>query len=429
MSKIHISFLGTTNYEECNYFHKKKENIVKELRFVQEATIQLFCDDFGVEDRMIVFVTEAAKNKNWHDDGHTKRDGSIIHQEGLRSRLEQLNLSAPYEVIEIEEGVNEEEIWAIFQKIYDQIQPGDEVTLDITYGFRSLPMLGMVLIHYAKMLKNIRIRAVLYGALEALLKTGKRINEIPLEERNVPVLNLTSFAMLQQWTNAARDFTLHGKAAKIAELTEQETFGETLEEMTLSFSTVRGREIVEGNIFDTVKSNIEQLQNKPFVAPLSPLLEKVKQKITPFQSNDIRNGLLAVEWCIQHELIQQGITMLLEVITTFTCEILNLEDASFSLNHFDTNDRWFVGTCLVVSDSKPESKWKNPIRFDKPKARKIRASQIVDDIKSHYQDLGKMRNDINHGGFNANPLSPKDFKNELEQIYEEVKRILNQFNV
>jgi len=429
MSKIHISFLGVNNYYECNYFHKKKENIVKEVRFVQEATIQLFCRDFGAADRIIVFVTEAAKHKNWYDDGHSTREGTVINQEGLERRLQRLNLSARYEMIEIKEGTDEDEIWSIFQKIYDQIQSGDEVTLDITYGFRSLPMLGIVLIHYAKMLKNIRIKAVAYGAFEALFKTGKRINQIPLEERNVPILNLTSFAMLQQWTNAARDFTLHGKAAKIAELTKQETFGEALENMTLSFSTVRGREIVEGNIFSIVKNNIEQLQDKPFVAPLSPLLEKVKQKITPFQSNDIQNGLLAVQWCIRHELIQQGITMLLEVITTFTCEILNLEDASFNLNHFETNDRWFVGTCLVINDNLPEVKWGKPIRYDKPKARKIRASQIVEDIKSHYQKLGKMRNDINHGGFNANPLPPRDFKNELERIYVEVNRILGQFNV
>jgi len=427
MSKIHISFLGVTPYTECNYFYKEKGNIVKGVRFIQEATIQLFCDDFGVNDRIIIFVTPSAKDKNWLDNGHLIA-GKTVEQEGLQSRLESLNLEARYEMIDIQKGTNETEIWAIFQKIYDQIQPNDEVIFDITYGFRSLPMLGVVLIHYAKMLKNISVRAVVYGALEVLFKTGKRMADIPLEERNVPILNLTSFTILQQWTNAARDFTSHGNAAKIAELTQQKILGESLEEMTLSFSTVRGKEIIEGDIFRTVENNIKQLQDTPFIAPLSPLLEKVKQKITPFKSGSIQNGLLAVEWCIEHQLIQQGITMLLEVITTFTCEILNLEDTALSLNYLST-DRWFVGKCLVVADSKPEKKWGFPLITDLVKARKIRASQIVNDVKNHFQSLSKMRNDINHGGFNETPFSSRDFKNQLEQTYAEIKRIFDTYNL
>jgi len=428
MSKIHISFLGVTPYTECNYFYKEKGDIVKGVRFIQEATIQLLCDDFGADDKIIVFVTEAAKRKNWVDNGHSIA-GEMIEQEGLQSRLERLHLKAKYEMIAIEKGTNEEEIWAIFQKIYDQIQPDDEVIFDITSGFRSLPMLGVVLIHYAKMLKNIKVRAVVYGALEVLFKTGKRIADIPLAERNVPILDLTSFTILQQWTNAARDFTSHGNAAKIAELTQQKKLGESLEKMTLSFSTVRGKEIIEGDIFRAVEDNIEQLQESHSIAPLSPLLEKVRQKITPFQSGSIQNGLLAVEWCIEHQLIQQGITMLSEVITTFICEILNQEDAGFTLNYLQRKDRTFVVSCLAVNDRISEDDWKGVIKYDKPKARKIRASSIVENVKKHYQSLKKMRNDINHGGFNEDPLSPEDFKTKLEETYAEVKRIFDAHNL
>ncbi len=429
MNKIYISFLGVTNYTKCNYYYPTKKNIVKEVRFIQEAVVQLLCDDFGEDDKIIVFVTKAARDKNWYDNGHKTRDGKVVEQLGLQTKLQELNLKSKFEMIEIEEGTNEEEIWRIFQNIYHHIQSGDEVIFDITYGFRSLPMLGVVLIHYAKMLKNITVRAVVYGAMEVLLKTGKGIAGIPLEERDVPILNLTSFALLQQWTNAARDFTLHGNATKIAELTEQKMLGESLEEMTLSFSTVRGKDIVEGNIFRLVEDNIQQIQMQDSIAPLSPLLEKVKQKITPFQPDNLNNGLLAVEWCIGHQLIQQGITMLQEVMTTFVCEILKNENSNLNLDYMLSADRWLVSKCLIIKDDLPESKWKGPLRFDIEKTRTIRASQIVTDVKGHYKTIGKMRNDINHAGFNENPMIPKEFKNELERIYTEIKSIFSKYKL
>lgn len=104
------------------------------------------------------------------------------------------------------------------------MEEGDEVYFDITHGFRSLPMLGMVLMNYAKALKGIKVKAITYGAFDAL---GSRFNieeRIPdPEQRIVPLLDLTGFHELQEWSIAADNFVKSGNTAKMIALTEGKT--------------------------------------------------------------------------------------------------------------------------------------------------------------------------------------------------------------
>jgi len=58
-----------------------------------------------------------------------------------------------YKSIEIVKGKDEEEIWAIFQKIYDVLEENDEVTFDVTHSYRFLPMLGLLLLQHPQFYK------------------------------------------------------------------------------------------------------------------------------------------------------------------------------------------------------------------------------------------------------------------------------------
>ena len=156
--KVFISFLGETNYGECDY-QKDGISYGGKLRFIQEATLNCLnaTNEWTKDDIAYILLTKGAEEKNWLDNGQTKygSDEKII-QSGLQTCLQNMQLPFPVEPIkDIPEGNDEREIWIIFQKIFDHIQDNDKLYFDMTHGYRYLPMLFLVLSNYAKFLKKI----------------------------------------------------------------------------------------------------------------------------------------------------------------------------------------------------------------------------------------------------------------------------------
>jgi len=75
MANIYLAFLGTSDYLPCTYFYGQRE--VPRVRFVQEATVSLFCQDWQPQDRIIILTTRDAHQKNWQDDGHLDGHGWV----------------------------------------------------------------------------------------------------------------------------------------------------------------------------------------------------------------------------------------------------------------------------------------------------------------------------------------------------------------
>ena len=166
--KVFISFLGNGFYEPTKYVENTTDEVkVESLRFIQEATINAYCKDYNNNDIIYIFTTKGAL-LNWNDGEHKNfRTNSNEWYEGLGSRLKGLKLDCSFENIMIPEGQSTDEIWEIFRIVYEKLQEKDELIFDITHGFRSLPMLNMVLINYAKLLKNITVKGIYYGAFDA----------------------------------------------------------------------------------------------------------------------------------------------------------------------------------------------------------------------------------------------------------------------
>ncbi len=120
MSKIFISFLGTNNYLPCSYEYKTKR--IKNIRFVQEATIRMNCMDWSKKDRVVIFTTEKAFRQNWKNNGHRDyKTEKVLEQDGLETCLKKINGQFSYQQIFITDGRNEKEIWDIFIRVFDSI--------------------------------------------------------------------------------------------------------------------------------------------------------------------------------------------------------------------------------------------------------------------------------------------------------------------
>jgi len=443
--KVFLSFLGTTDYVECNYYleddHSRSADNVK---YAPEAIAQLNCSDFSSGDAMYFFLTEDAQKTNWEDDGHVDRTTQTLKKnKGLRARLNE-KVPAPQKVaVEIPEGYDTEQIWTIFRKVYACLKEGDELVLDITHAFRSLPTLAMTMVTYARALKEIRLKGVYYGAFEAL-GNPREVSEMPLADRQAPVLDLTAFAELQEWSLAARDFLKFGNAAALSERARNggaglpsesgqilDRFSDYLSRLTQGVSTVRGPEIIEGRIFRELQDSIADLKKVNLPGPFQPLLGKVQEKVNRFKpGRDLENGLAAVRWCLDHQLIQQGITLLQEVTLTILMERLN--EKGIALNIHAHEPREFVGKSLqVLAKGTLESQWRYPLNDPKnperrEMVRQLHAMPLVQQLAFPFRELSSLRNDINHGGFtDDNP--PEKFRMELEEKFELIQGIIQAY--
>lgn len=78
------------------------------------------------------------------------------------------------------------------------LDAGQDVVLDVTHGFRHLPLLGFLSAWYLEQVRHIRIDAIYYGALEMR------------EQGRTPVLGLHGLRNLLDWVNALARFDEDG---------------------------------------------------------------------------------------------------------------------------------------------------------------------------------------------------------------------------
>ncbi len=429
MSNLMLAFLGTNDYQPCNYCLNDKK--ISNVRFIQEALASIFCKDWSKEDKIIIFLTEDAKNRNWVDNGHKGKDGKL-RCEGLNSRLKSLNLNASIIAKYVPDGRSEQEIWEIFSCVFKQINNGDEIIFDITHGFRSLPMLAIIILNYAMVLKNIKIKGVYYGAFESL-GTISNVENIPIKDRNVPIFNLTPFIYLFNWTVATENFLSYGDAKDLDKLTKERlepilkaTKGKDrsaqnlrylsvqLKKMTELIQTSRGYSIIKEFDFDILRRLIS-CNKETILKPINPLLGMISDKIKGFNNSDIKNGYAAVNWCVEHNLIQQGYTILEETMIT---EIVAKYFGKAEINNI--SKREIVSQAIHIKSSKiQEDKWKEPARNNKSMVRKI-VDELGDDFVGIFDSVSQYRNDINHAGFRKNPHKPEDIKKKLIEYYKKL---------
>lgn len=447
MRNIFLSFLGTNNYIPCNYHPEHEaERVVGNVSYVQQALISLYCQDFTASDRIVVFTTRDAKRMNWVDNGqfNPQTQAYDLPNQGLASVLRDMNLVPTYEQVDIVEGFSEEEIWSIFQTVYEVLEPGDKVIFDITHAFRSLPMLGMSLIHYAKAMKNIEVAGVYYGAFEKLGPTYA-VRNLPLTERNAPILNLKAFSDLQGWTTAAQDFVHYGVSDRWQQLVKAEirpvlasskgqdvqaqnlqSVAKGIADITASIQANRGREIMQIPQSSLLPKLTEVLENDSLIKPLRPILQAVEKKVAPLINAGDLSWLAAVDWCVEHQMVQQGITQLQEGLLTWMCQQLAAENNSHS-SFFDwqqESPRNFLSSVLhLCKKEKNPEEWKGELAAQPELTHTLFDHLLIQKLASHYASLSTLRNAINHGGYTDTQKS-SNFKAKLDKYYKAVKGVI-----
>jgi CRISPR-associated Csx2 family protein len=431
MNKVFLSFLGATDYIPCTYF---RENVgeVNNVRFVQQAMISLFCKHWTKNDRICIFTTNIAETKNWNDNGHVRRYASEC--KGLKSCIEQLSLNADVNNIPIPEGKNENEIWEVFQIIFNSINTNDEVIFDITHAFRSIPMLAIVVLNYAKVLKKINLKEIFYGAFETL-ENPAEVGNIPLEKRRVPIIELTTFDKLMDWTIGIDRYIETGNAGMLSSLAlsgiqpilkatkgkdkSAATIGALSRQLNIFASTIatcRGKKIPEAA--SDLKRTVERSGKLSLLPPFIPIFERLKQQLQMFSGELVSDGVQAAKWCYKHNMIQQAYTILQEtLISHFT--------AAIGENPMDMKVRKIASQAVTIcATSKPENGWMKEAAENKEITHKfLRFFHSKPERVKLMRNLSKDRNDLNHAGYKSNPMSAEKFEKKFSEMLNHVKAI------
>lgn len=438
---IFLSFLGTNDYVDCNYYlDQQPDSAVANVKFMQEALVQTVCKGFTASDQVVILATEKAKAINYL---------SRLDSRGLQERLNSLaqrTLQAPHECVIIKEGFTEGEIWDVFQVIDNQVQQNDVVYLDITHAFRYLPMLGVVLLNFLKVTKSITVGGVYYGAFEKL-GPAFEVKKMPLEDRNAPVLNLLPMIELQSWANAAQNFSKYGTVNEVVELTKKtinpilkSTKGKDVESNSLRhFSTLvenlipmiytnRGGELMTYD-FDQLTNIIDQIKEKEIaIKPLKSLLAIIEAKINSLTDSPYV-WLSTSKWCLQHNLIQQGLTQLQEGILTYLVEYAKVNYQDNFYDYKQKKSRNLLSSLLSIAQQNiPPSEWKNEVSDNKDKSFALLSNPKLHAFSSVYAKITTLRNDINHAGYTQDAKSHKEFSGKLRDYIECTEDILTTSN-
>lgn len=197
MRNVYLSFLGLGTYSREKEKHEYQPAVYdlngkksSPTEFVQAAEIELL--GAGTFDKLFIAATQASFD---------------THFGNLSAQMKKMGGIA--EFIPITEEMEAEDQWAWFEKILACIEPEDELTVDITHGFRAIPIVFSAAINFLQKAKRISLKAVYYGAFEKNRKLGY-----------APIVDMKDFYLINEWADAVSRLVEDADVRKMGQVAE-----------------------------------------------------------------------------------------------------------------------------------------------------------------------------------------------------------------
>ncbi len=394
MATVLLSFIGTVIYQSCKYVYNE---MACETHLFPSAINNFFRD----ADRLIVFLTDEAEKAK-------RKDDDITYFEQLREGQSANNLLIP-ELIKIKSGKNQAELWEIFETIASSLNENDEVVFDITHAFRSLPLLSFLVIAFLRETKNIKLKAILYGAFEAKYKDDKGLE-------TTPVFDLSPFIELLDWLSATKQFKNTGNANFLVELlhSSQDTrLSTSISALSDSLRLLRPSSVMDKSLILSKQLSNEENRKRIKSKPFLELLESVEKSYSKFGlEKPIENKVEFIarlielaNWYFEKGQYVQSIATIRETIATIVCHKLKLD-------FFKSKDnRTLAEGYLNQRDNEPINyEWKD--------------TNLPIELKELWKSVTDLRNDVLHVGFNESPRSTNKVIKQNKEFLDELKEIL-----
>ncbi len=428
MAKVFLSVLGSSEYREVEYRPLPGEGETDRTPYVQEARLQaLAAQGVGV-DRVLIAVTgglSGSEEQNFLQrlcSGGSKPDGLELRLRGLGH--DPIPLRIP-------DGATEAQLWEIFHQLNQAVAHGDELFVDVTHGFRTLPIVVLMALDYLQRAKNVQVVQVTYGAFAAGTADSLDIH---------PTFDLTPFFVLQEWSSAL----------VLLEAGDLRALGLVLERACDDLGRVLGKDRpaslrhLPGSLqrlgddlwcnrlrdlpchldntaknLTTLRDDLEALSRRAkaggrisrVVGALQPLravlgkLEAEIGKLVPLPGDpELVYGVLAALYCVEHGLVVQGLTLLRESLLDYLIERLECQDL----------DRRAADGLIgsLAAAARPEGPSRDRVneeageafdRLHQPPHGALGGAENYADLAKLAGKITELRNQLDHAGADGDP--------------------------
>src|SRR5574344_313241 len=300
-------------------------------------------------------------------------------------------------VVLIHYGISEEEIQQninIILGVELYIHNQDELIIDVTNSFRSLPILIMNLLFYLKSIskKNISIIHIHYGMREAIKELGY-----------APIVDLNATMDVNEWITGAYSFKEFGNAYKIADLIESEN--KSVAKRLRDFSNVMN--INHLRRIKTEAQRLSSIKNEQYKTPIPKMI--LSQVVDDFISNFNQKDKDSVfqfklaKWQFKHKNYVSAYLTLFESIVTLACEY-----KKFTTDDFNSREQIKL---LLKNEYNKKYRHFN-LKNESPSKN--------DDLSVHYERIKMCRNTTAHSS--ENELSV----DKMIKILDESIKVLNE---
>ena len=248
------------------------------------------------------------------------------HIEAIEQRM-----GGDSKAIVIKYGLNDDEIGYNTRQILGIekiLNEDDEIYLDITHSFRSLPIYLMNCLIYINNVssKNIKVKSISYGMLDVSSEFGEKSDR---KTWKTPVVELKKLMDVQDWITGAYNFMEFGNTYKMAKLLENDTTGDYKDaaKALRKFADLKNlnylREFMHGF------KSIGQLANSHCLPDIGEILipdiiDKFAKRFPTSISQTAYQYRMA-EWHEKHHNYGYALINLVESALTFCCNLISYE--------------------------------------------------------------------------------------------------------
>lgn len=391
MRNVYLSFLGLGNpnpntgpigYRPATYELEGRQS--SETEFVQVAEMELLGGDKF--DAVLIAATKKS---------HDTHFGALA--KGMSA------FGAVPDCFILDEDFSSEGQWKWFETILGVIEHGDRLTLDLTHGYRAVPIIFSTALNFLQKARNGQIEAVYYGAFDSNRKL-------------TPIVNMKDFYVINEWADAVSRLVEEADARKISEVAAKTTdfqAGElndpeiisALDDLT---NTVRNVDV--NNVGKKAHAAIEMIRAKKEEASETGrvLLDLVFDKFVSLCTETAPSGQynkayfeLQIEIArllLEHKLFMQAYTVMREFIASLA--MIHFEREGIN-NQKRKKKRKNCGEVFFKFFEKPKNEWRfkgkemfrDPII---PLYEELKACGVEKILRGFVEELGNYRNGFDH---------------------------------
>ncbi|HHW48439.1 MAG TPA: TIGR02221 family CRISPR-associated protein [Clostridiaceae bacterium] len=289
----------------------------------------------------------------------------------------------------IDYGLNEKELWAnfdVFMRIGEEFKEGDEIYLDITHAFRSIPLFNYLMLDLVGILKfncNIKLKGLFYGMLDVISDLGY-----------APIVDLSPLYNITLWSRGAYNFTNFGNGYLLADLINDNDISQKIRNIS---------DIVNINYIDDFKREVDSLNHllnnsvlsEPVVKYMDPYLQSFINRFKGISTSSQLQFSLA-KWYFDNKRYAHGYICLAECIITKILEIYRVRDSKIS---------WGEASRKKIKNLIYSKEFKDIAEYRK--------------VHDEYENIRLIRNKIAHAGF----LDRKTFKEDINEACNYLNRV------